>query len=57
MTERDLAPVPTVFDQLHPKLIDALVDRGWWLNRRFARAVAFEVRPLKSSRKMPSPEA
>lgn len=29
--ERDLAFVPTVFDQLNPELVAALVYRGWWL--------------------------
>ncbi len=30
-TERDLAFVPTVFDQLSADLVAALVYRGWWL--------------------------
>ena len=29
--EQDLSFMPTVFDQLEPGLVAALVYRGWWL--------------------------
>ena len=52
--EKDLAFVPTVFDQLAPDLVHALIYRGWWLTGATLAQHHPEFAPLSATVTAPS---